>query len=114
MSDDTKGESKRTKKKNVLFHFLYDADKILRKRLFVAQPMALARRAELPDEIYDLDDVVHDLFPHLAIQIDFLCKPKKKKPQLSKKCKEKGKKNNTARTPLILIICTKIPATAPM
>jgi len=51
---------------------VYDADKVLRKRLFVAQPVTLTRRAKLPDEIDDLDDVVHHLFPHLSIQIDFL------------------------------------------
>ena len=64
--------TKHEQKKNVLFQFLNYADKILGKRLFFAQPIAPTRLAEMPDEIDDLDDIVHDLIPHLAIQIDFL------------------------------------------
>ena len=64
--------SEREQEKIVLFQFLDDADKILGKRLFFAQAIAPTRLAEMPDEIDDLDDIVHDLIPHLAIQIDFL------------------------------------------
>ena len=65
-------EDRARAKEDVLFQFLDDADKILGKRRFIAQAIAPTRRAEMPDEIDDLDDVVHDLIPHLAIQIDFL------------------------------------------
>jgi len=34
--------------------------------------MALARLAKMLHKIDDLDNVVHDLFPLLAIKIDFL------------------------------------------
>jgi hypothetical protein len=54
--------------------FVYNADKILRKRLFVAKPMTLTRSAKVSDEINDLDDVIHHLFPHLLIKVDFLKK----------------------------------------
>ena len=54
--------------------FLYDADEILRKRLFVAKPMTLTRSAKVSDEVDDLDDVIHHLFPHLLIKVDFLKK----------------------------------------
>ena len=51
---------------------VYDTDEILRKRLLVAKPVTLTRSTKVPDEIDDLDDVIHDLFPHLSIKIDFL------------------------------------------
>jgi hypothetical protein len=49
--------------------------------------MAPTRRAEVPDKIDDLDNIVHDLFPHLAIQIDFLHTTNSTKPP-----KQKGRK----------------------
>jgi hypothetical protein len=64
----------------------------------------------MPNKIDDLDDAVHDLIPHLAIQIDFL----KQQPNSSKPALPiKRKKERKPRTPLILMICTKMPATAP-
>jgi hypothetical protein len=57
---------------SVPLKFLYDVNKILGKLLFVAQPMALAQRAEALDKINHLEDVMHDLFPSLAIEIDLL------------------------------------------
>lgn|SRR5216683_1527585 len=74
----------------VLFEFPYNANKILRKRRLVAQSVTLARRAKVPDEIDDLDDVVHHLFPHLAIKIDFL-----KKNSTESSLRGGGKKTTT-------------------
>lgn len=59
-------------KKTAPLELVYDTDEILRKRLFVAKPMTLTRSTKLLDEIDDLDDVIHDLFPHLSIKVDFL------------------------------------------
>ncbi|KAI9461896.1 hypothetical protein BJY52DRAFT_1257424 [Lactarius psammicola] len=51
------------------FELLHDVNKVLRQVRLV-QPVAVARRAELPDEIGYLDDIVHDLLPQLAVEID--------------------------------------------
>jgi hypothetical protein len=77
INDNARGGHQR--RKGAPLKFLNNADKILRKPPFVAQPLALARRAEMHDELDDLDDVVQCLFPHLAIKIDFLKKKKKKR-----------------------------------
>jgi hypothetical protein len=78
----------------VLFEFPYNADKILRKRRLVAQSVTLARRAKVPDEIDDLDDVVHHLFPHLAIKIDFLKKKTPIQPKVLSERRRREKNNN--------------------
>ena len=62
----------RERQKTAPLELVYDTDEILRKRLFVAKPMTLTRSTKLLDEIDDLDDVIHDLFPHLSIKVDFL------------------------------------------
>lgn len=84
MSDAIDHREEQIEEETLPFEFLDDADKISRKRLFFAQPVAQTRRAEMPDEIDDLDDVVHGLIPHLAIQIDFLNDNNNNKPKLSK------------------------------
>ena len=69
----------------------------------------------MSDEIDDPDNVIHDVFPHLQIEVDFLVTSQKnttkhKKTQL----KVLAPRTSVVRTSLILIICTIIPATAPM
>ena len=102
-------ERERERQKTAPLELVYDTDEILRKRLFVAKPMTLTRSTKLLDEIDDLDDVIHDLFPHLSIKVDFLKQNVTVNPSHISLSLAKKKK----RTPLIRMICTKTFATAP-
>jgi len=54
------------------FEIIHDVSEALREHRHVTYSVALARLAEPPDEIGELDHVVHDLVPILAIEIDLL------------------------------------------
>ena len=55
------------------FEVPYGANEALGERHLIAQPVALAGGAKVLHEIGDLDDVVHDLLPRFAIEVDLLC-----------------------------------------